>query len=76
MGRRNYFKESWFDLVGYLCGDCYDMDSLENGMLEIRVISSNGDLPGISRVDHGLLKEPMITDILDDDSSKPQRTLR
>jgi hypothetical protein len=40
------------------------MDSLANGMLEIRVISSNGDLPGISRVDHGLLKEPMITELL------------
>jgi hypothetical protein len=52
------------------------MDSLANGMLEICMISSNGDLPGISRVDHGLLKEPMITDILGDDSPKPQRTLK
>jgi hypothetical protein len=52
------------------------MDSLANGMLEIRVISSNGDLPGISRVDHGLLKEPMITEILRDDSPKPQKALK
>jgi hypothetical protein len=44
------------------------MYSLANGMLEIRVISSNGDLPGISRIDHGLLEEPMITDILRNDS--------
>jgi hypothetical protein len=43
------------------------MDSLANGMLEIRVISSNGDLLGISRVDHSLLKEPMTTDLLEDD---------
>jgi hypothetical protein len=50
------------------------MDPLANGLLEVRAISSNGDLPGISRVDHGLLKEPMITDILGDDSPKPQRT--
>jgi hypothetical protein len=52
------------------------MASLANGMLEIRVIPSNGDLPGISQVDHGLLKEPMITDILRDDSPKPQRTFK
>jgi hypothetical protein len=52
------------------------MDSLANGMLEIRAISSNGALPGISRVDHGLLKDPMITDILRDDSPKPQRILK
>jgi hypothetical protein len=52
------------------------MDSLANAMLETRVISSNGDLPGISRVNHGLLKEQMITDILRDDSPKPQRTLK
>jgi hypothetical protein len=75
-GRKNHFKESWFDLLGYLCGNCYDMDSLANGMLQIHVISSNGDLPGIDHVDHGLLKEPMITDILRDDSPKPQRTLK
>jgi hypothetical protein len=51
------------------------MDSLANGMIEIRTISSNGDLPGISRTDHGLLKEPMTTEILRAASPKPQRSV-
>jgi hypothetical protein len=48
------------------------MDSLANGMIEIHPISANGDLPGMSRTDHTLLKEPMITKILQAASPKIQ----
>jgi hypothetical protein len=60
----NYPKDSWFDLLGWLGGNCHEMDSLANGMIEIRPISQNGNLPGMSRADPALLKEPMITEIL------------
>jgi hypothetical protein len=33
-------------------------------MIEIRAISENGDLAGITRADHGLLKGPMVTEML------------
>jgi hypothetical protein len=52
------------------------MDSLANVMIEIRAISQKGGLPGVSRDDHGVLKAPMTTAILQAGSPKTQRSVQ